>query len=272
MNLIRTMTFTITIFFLGISASGDNPSASEILKKAADTYKTIKTYKVEGMITDVSEVNNIKKGVSEYEFSILLKKPNQYLITWFQTNKRRGDIWPMAVWSDGTQSYFYYGKIYSFYKMMNDEMALGYIKPSIIPSIFLPVFKDYETPFSWLKDPEVEKVEKIGEEDCYVIRGTSEKSKRETIWISKTSYKIRKYYQFRDYLDYSKTHLDYYKTNKSKLGMSDKEIEEHIENFKRLNMTGFYSEVYKESSCPKLNKNDFNFALPKGAVLKDYLD
>ena len=51
---------------------------------------------------------------------------------------------------------------------------------STIPTLFLSAFKAQPNPFSRLKDLTLEKTEKVGEEDCYVIGGPSANSEKET--------------------------------------------------------------------------------------------
>ncbi|NLD37791.1 MAG: hypothetical protein GX654_13070 [Desulfatiglans sp.] len=271
MNKLKIVVFVITILFLCTNAYADNPSATEILEKVAATYKSMKTYKVEGTISIVYGPKQFE-GVAEISFSILMKKPDQYLITWTQTNvpSSMGRSW--AMWSDSTQPYFYTRDNNTFVNKASDKIALNRAKIyngpfTIMPQLFLPVFKEYEFPFAWLKNPKVEKIEKIGEEYCYVIRGVSDISRSETIWVSKKSYLVRKYYRFRDYKDTIKLYSKYYEENK--LGWSEKRFEEKIENIKRFNNYDHYTEVYKEISSPELSKEDFHFPLPKGAVLRD---
>ena len=51
MPAIRIATFTITMLILGTTAFGNDLSPKEILKKVAVTYKSMKTYKAEGILT-----------------------------------------------------------------------------------------------------------------------------------------------------------------------------------------------------------------------------
>ena len=273
MIITRTVAFTIVILIISTNAYSNDPSATEILKEVANTYKAMKTYKAEGTITEESEINN-NKGVVEILFSILLKKPNQYIITWTQMDTSPEMGHSVTVWSDGTQPFFYYRVYNAYYKMTNDETVLRRVKGlhgpfTIIPLLFLPVFKEHQIPFSWLKNPKVEKIEKIGEEDCYVISGSSEISSSENIWISKKSYLVRKYYRFRNSSDHTNVYLKYLKLNKSKLNFSDEQIEEKMENYKKTKTSSSFTEVYNKISSPELNKEDFNYTVPKGVVLGD---
>ena len=123
----RIVAIVIAVLMSGANGFGDDISPSEILEKVAATYKTMETYKAEGTITTDSDTGGIKMKM-EISFSILLKKPNLYLISWTQK------VPPMtivllsgAVWNDGTQPCLHTGilKKYTYSKMASDETALG---------------------------------------------------------------------------------------------------------------------------------------------------
>jgi hypothetical protein len=270
MIVMRTAVFSITMLILGTNAFCSDSSPSDILKKVADTYKTMKTYKVEGILTkniEHKKGGSIRKA-AEYSFSILLKKPNLYLITWTQTNAPSDKVRSYAVWSDGTQPYLYTSfPNHRYCKLASDEIAINYVEDmrssfninSKVPSLFLQLFKEYDAPFFWLRDEKLEKDEKIGEEDCYVISGTSATSKRVTIWVSKTSYLVRKYYFLTDLL----------KILNQKAEITSKLKKLFEEDIKSRTTTDSYTEVHAEISSPELNKDDFKFVLPEGSVLRD---
>jgi hypothetical protein len=264
---IRIVALIIATFYLRTISYADKPSADEILQKVIAKYETMETYKTEGNIIKVHETIKNKEGL-EISFSILFKKPNMYLITWRLMNTQPDEGRFVAIWNDGTQPYLYYSVLTYISKIESDKMVLeelhGLNGPSdIIPSLFLPVFKEGNASFSWLKDPKLEKIEKIGEEDCYVISGKSVDSRREILWISKSTYLILKYNRFEDYLDL----YNFYKNKMPEI--TDKEIEEKVENYKRINDTRFYSEVYDEISSPELSKEDFRYKVPEGIVVRE---
>ncbi len=263
MTLIKTVALAIVMLTMGTNAYGGNSSANEILKKVAATYKTMKTYKCEGTRTSVTK-SSIGIGTGGGSFTILLKKPNMYLITWTSATLPQGHY--IVLWSDGSQPYLFNG-MHTFGKMTSDDMALR--KASMfggpvyrIPLLFLSDLKEHNVPFSEFINPKIENVEKIGEEDCYVISGSSAVSKKVTIWISKTSYLIRKY----------ERSIEPPEGGKRRPRMTDEEKEKakrNVEEFKRRKMSGYYREVYTEISSPELKKEDFNFALPEGSVFRD---
>jgi len=179
MTCTRIVALAITVLMLGTNSFGDDISPSEILKKVAETYKSMKTYKAKGTITSDIDTGGMKMK-TETSFSILLKKPNLYLISWTQKNMpMQGMMESGAVWSDGTQPYLYMGVMNAYSKMSSDELALGGATgisggaAFTIPSLFLSAFKEQPAPFSRLRDPKIEKTERVGKEDCYVISGPS---------------------------------------------------------------------------------------------------
>ena len=100
------------------------------------------------------------------------------------------------------------------------------------------------------------------EDDCYVISGSSLARKRVAIWISKTSYLIRKYEHSTEPPD-GGIRIP---------GMTDEEIERsrlYAEEYKRSKMSGYYTEVYTEISSPELSKEDFKYTVPKGIEIEE---
>ena len=100
-------------------------AARKILDEVAATYKSLETYQDEGTIsTDIDAgPTKVKSGT---KFSITLKKPNLYRISWSQKNASiPGLTQSGTVWSDGTQPYLYMGALHAYSKMGSDEDRLG---------------------------------------------------------------------------------------------------------------------------------------------------
>lgn len=279
-----------SIFGLAANVSAQGITPSEIFKKVVSTYESLQTYKAEGIIVSDIDAGDMKMS-TETSFSILLKKPNLYLISWTQKNmSMAGMTQDGAVWSDGTQPYLYMGVMNAYSKMGSDELALGGATgisggaAFTIPSLFLSVFKENPAPFSRLKDPKVEKTEKVGEEDCYVVSGASAASKEETFWISKSKYLIVKYARSLEppeggvvvpemtdeQLDEAIKAMGQKVTEESR--KSVREMMNMSKDFlKTTKVMGSSTETHVKMSSPELNKADFQFVLPKSAVLKDSL-
>ncbi|MBI1748175.1 MAG: DUF2092 domain-containing protein [Acidobacteria bacterium] len=170
---------------------------SKIFTDVIEKYKSMKTYEAEGKITTEMDTEGRKSNI-ETTFSIKLKKPSLYLISWSQKMtpffSQSGSLW-----NEGTQPYLYMGAANSYCKMNDDKTAIGSATgisvgaAFTIPSLFLSVFPDQSNQFSRLKKPEIKKIENIEGEDCYVISGNSDISKEETFWISKERKMIIKY-------------------------------------------------------------------------------
>ncbi|MBC8459282.1 MAG: hypothetical protein H8D67_14915 [Deltaproteobacteria bacterium] len=287
----RKKLFAFAILMMLIAhGCAEDITPSEIFEKVKAAYKSMDTYKAQGTITANIDTGGTETNI-ETSFSIILKKPNLYLISW--TKKfiaMAGMSQAGAVWSDGDQPYLYIGGTNAYSKMGSDELALAGATgisggaAFTIPSLFLSVFKNQHDPFSRLKDPQIEKTEKVGKEDCYVISGSSSISKKETFWVSKKSYLIKKYYRS----------LEFPEGGRQMPEMTDEQLEEAIkgmgqevteeskqkmrEMMKRskdvLNtshMKGSSTELHAEISSPKMNNKDFQFALPAGTVLKESL-
>ncbi len=285
----RLIAFAV-LMMLGLQGCADDITPAEILEKAEAAYESMDTYKAKG--TTVSDVDTGGMKVKmDTTFSMILKKPNLYLISWSQNNSAMPSASQSgAVWSDGTQPFLYMESMNAYSKMDGDDVALGGATgisggaAFTIPALFLSAFKDQPAPFSRLQDPQIEMTEKVEGEDCYVIGGPSSISKKETFWISKKGYLIRKYYRSLEQPEggvaipeMTDEQVD---TAIKSMGQevteeSRKNIRQMMESskamLKNVKMTGSSTELHAEVSSPQLNKSDFTFAVPEGATLKESL-
>ena len=278
------------LMMLGAQGCAEDIPPSKIFEKVKAAYQSMDTYKAQGTITSNIDTGGTKTNI-ETTFSIILKKPNLYLISWTQKSMAMpGMSQSGAVWSDGAQPYLYMGRMNAYSKMGSDELALGAATgisggaAFTIPSLFLSVFKEQPAPFSRLKDPQIEMTEKVGKEDCYVISGSSSISKKEAFWVSKTSYLIKQYYRSleppeggapipemtEEQLEEAIKGMGQEVTEESKQKMREM-MKRSKEVLKTAHMTGSSTELHAEISSPKLNTKDFQFALPAGTVLKESL-
>lgn len=276
------------VTMLSVQAFAQEETPNAIFEKVKAAYGSMETFKAEGTIVSDMDVGG-RKMSTETSFSILLKKPNLYLISWTQ-KYIPGMAFSGAVWSDGTQPYLYLSMMNAYCKMASDEMALAAATGAsfgaafAMPKLLLSVFKEQPTPFSRLIDPKIEGSEKIGEEDCYVISGASMISKKETLWISKSNYLI---------LQCSRS-LEPPEGGLPVPEMTDKQLEEGLkamgqevtednkarmretmnkarDQLKTTQLKGSITESYAKISSPELSQRDFQFEVPKGAVLTESL-
>ena len=285
----KLFVFAIPVM-LGVHGCAEDITPSEIFEKVKTAYKSMDTYKSQGTITSNIDTGEMKVNV-ETSFSIILRKPNLYLISWTQKNTAMpGMSQSGAVWSDGAQPYLYMGGMNAYSEMGSDELALGGATgisggaAFTIPSLFLSVFKEQPTLFSRLIDPQIETTEKVGDQDCYVISGSSSISKKEAYWVSKKNYLIKKYYRSLEppeggvaipkmtdeQLEQAIKSMGQEVTEESKKNMMEM-MERSRTMFKSMKMKGSSTELHANVSSPELNKNDFKFDLPEGAVLKESL-
>jgi hypothetical protein len=125
----------------------------------------------------------------------------------------------------------------------------------------------------------VEESEKIGDEDCFVLSVESPVSKRETYWISKASYLIRKYSRTleRPEGDHVIAELSEEQIEEGTTMMGWDVTEENRKRFRDFQklrsmrlaakMKGAVVEQHDEISFPQINNADFAYALPADAVL-----
>ncbi len=276
------------VMMLATHGCAEDITPSQIFEKVRTSYESMETYKAQGTTASDIDTGGMKVKI-ETSFSILLKKPNMYLISWSQKDELMSGIAQSgAVWSDGTQPYLYIGGKNAFFKMGSDELALGAAAGNsgvTMPSFFLSVFKEQFAPFSRLKDPQIEMTEKVGEEDCYVITGSSSISKKEAFWISKTSYLVKKYYRSLEPPEggYQMPEMRDEQVEEAIKGMGQEVTEESKqkmrEMMKRLkedalktgHIKGSTTELYAEISSPNMTISMFQFELPEGTVLQDSL-
>ena len=263
--------------------------ARKVLDEMAAMYKSLGTYKAEGTVT-VDVDAEVAKVNWETSFSILLKKPNRYLISWTQKNGMMPSIvLSGAVWSDGTQPYLYMGMLHAYSKMTSDEMAIATAtgisggSAMTITSLFLPSLENYAS-LSRLKDPVIERTEKIGDEECYVVSATSIMSKKETLWISKSTHFVMQYSRS---LAPPSGGLKCAEMNDAQLAESIRSMGLEVtdenrrkvrqmmtqarDRMKNMKLRGTSTELYTKVSTPALKKGDFVFVPPKDAVLKESL-
>jgi hypothetical protein len=278
----------LSVLLLATISWAEETDPAEVLKKAKAAYDGLDTYASEGVIVADIEAAMGKTSL-ETTFSIKLEKPNKYLVTWDQKTGVPGFTQAGAVWSDGTQPYMYMSATKAYSKVNSDEMALGGATgvsggaANTIPSLFLSAHATHPSHLlSQLVDPKMQAPERIADDDCYVITGSSPASKEETLWISKTSFMIRKY---RRSLEPPEGRVKVPELTDGQLEQSIKSMGQEVtaerkEAMRRMmknaqemtkNIKGTSTEVHKKIATPKLEAEDFLYKVPEGAILKDSL-
>ena len=263
-------------------------SSDEILEKTREMYAGMDTYRSEGVITSDIDTGGTKMKM-ETSFSILLKKPDMYRITWTQKGMPMpGMSQSGAVWSDGTQPYLYMGIMQSYSKIEGDDMALASATgisggvAHTIPSFFITSSIGTADPFSGLNNPRIEKIENVGDEECYVIAGDSAISKDVKFWISKKDFMIRKFYRSLEMpekpiempemtdemIEESLKALGQDATEESKESMR-KMMKGAGTMLETMQLKGYTEELHKDITSPDLQASDFVFEVPAGTTLKD---
>ena len=283
----------LTLFCLTLSAlcCAEDIDPQKIIEKVIAKYKSLETYKAEGtVVMEITEMTidgtKVEGMKMDKTFSIKLKKPNFYLISWVDDHGMSSG----GVWNAGNQPYIYMGpgKVYS--KIKGDAMALSAATgisggvASVIPQLFLEASGDFNV-FSGLTETKLEKAESIEGEECYVISGKSTVSEKETFWISKSRDLIIKYsYSITPagYTEPEMTDEDLEKTmvamgmeiteeSKKKITAEIKKDKEWREQLKTANMKGVSTELHLNITTPELTQTDFEFSLPQGAILEEFL-
>lgn len=155
-----------------------------------------------------------------------------------------------------------------------------------VPSLFLAdVFEQHGLSLSSrLKNPVIERIERLEGHDCYVVGGPSVISKKETFWISKEDHLIRKYERSLEPPEGGVQMPEMSDEDiENALGVLGQEVtEESKKNMKEMmdmsrqvlaerKIKGTLTEVYREVSSPELSQDDFEYTPPPNAVLKESL-
>jgi len=278
----------IALAATGVGAEETDPQV--ILEKAAAAYKAIDTYEAEGTATsDIDSAQGKFNIVTE--FTIRLKKPNLYRISWEQSNATVPAMNQSgAVWSDGTQAWLYMGVLKAYSKMPNDAMAIGGATgvsggaAYTIPSMLLNELASQPSILSRLVDPKLVRSEEVDGDDCYVIEASSIVSKLETLWISKESFLIEQCAHSMEPPDggFKSPEMTEEQLAEAIEGLGQKVTEENKQALRKrmeeiqkmmqaVKLKGTMSEHYTSISTPELTEADFAFEVPEGVVLKESL-
>lgn len=191
----RTLCFCLLLLRAIAFAQESDPRT--ILNKVIATYDALESYSATGTVQSNLESNGTVVNVVT-SFSIKLKKPNLYQVTWEQKNIATAEVMQRgALWSDGTQPYLYFGAVNTYTKMQSDGLARGAAAgPSdgaafTIPSLFFLRSRQVTDPFSSLTELQLVGTEQLEGEACYVIRGKLADAQQRTLWISQTTHLIR---------------------------------------------------------------------------------
>jgi hypothetical protein len=260
---------------------------AELFKKVTAAYDALQTYSSEGTIFSDIDTGSVKVK-TETSFSIKLKKPNLYQISWEQKLGFPGMTQAGAVWNDGKQPYLFMGIAKSYSKISDDQMAIASATgisggaAHTIPSLFLAIYQGNSNPFARLKEPKMTESEKVEDDDCYVVSGSSAASKSETFWISKKSHLIRKHSRSLEppegggleipevtdeQLEQAIKALGQEVTDETKASMK-KMMKQARESTKGFKLKGTSTELHTKIASPELAEKDFSFEVPAGTKLK----
>ena len=285
---LRHLLYVMGVLILATSGCmRETVSPQQVLDNAAATYQTLDTYKSSGRI--VSDIDTgTTKVTTETSFTVLLKKPNLYLISWSQKLPNVPEAQTGAVWSDGTKRYLYISGVRAACPMPDDSSALGAATgisggvAATVPFMFLPMAgQSGENVFSRLGTPEMGGMEKVGGEDCFVLFGPTPISREERLWFSKASGVMRQCSRSLEAPDTGRKmpEMDDAKIEESLKAMGEKTTEENKNKYRemmqamaKMSMKGTITETHEEISFPDLAPADFQFAMPEGTRLQESFD
>jgi hypothetical protein len=274
----------VAIILAASVACSQEIEPAELFKKVTAAYDALQSYTSEGTIVSDIDTGAGKTNI-ETSFSIKLKKPNLYRISWEQKLGFPGMTQTGAVWNDGKQPYLFMGIAKTYSKISDDQMAIASATgisggaAHTIPSMFLAVYQGNSNPFDRLKEPKVTGSEKIEDDDCYVVSGSSAASKSETFWISKKSHLIRKH--SRSLEPPEGGGLEIPEMTDEQLEQAIKAVGQEVTDETKATMKkmmkqaresagkikGTSTELHTKIASPELAEKDFSFQVPAGTKL-----
>lgn len=270
------------------SALAEGPTAREVLERTQAAYAAMETYQSEGTVRAALTANR----TIDTTFSIRLKRPDRFLISWVQTlpggfqQSMRG-----AAWNDGTGSYLYFGMLGAYAPMPSSLMALSAatgVSGGSAASI-TPFFIDEFSEITGSLTERINNAVLVGEEvvdgaACHVISGDTW-GFRMVLWITKETYRIVKMQREMEQAEEADV-VDEFSDEEVRESLNDLGMEDTPENRERVvrvmsrargtraheAMAGFKSvETHTAISSPELTDADFRFDLPEGTERRDQL-
>lgn len=270
------------------TALAEDLSPGDLAKRVVHAYASLDTYQAEGTVySDINHGHGNMK--TETTFSMYLKKPDQYLISWTKKMPMGMGTNVGTVWNDGQQACVYTGFDSALRnegtctRMSEASMAIAYATGISggaayrVPSLFLAL---NNVRLGWparLKNPSVASGV-FEEEACYILQGVNS-GEKETYWISKSTYLIRKYersiggstYQHDttdEEIDERIRMLGFEPTPQNRASMR-KKMQDSVNAASIIG--GTKTEIHRKISHPKVEEKDVRFVLPEGTVIEDYV-
>ncbi len=274
------------VVLAGAGCTRETINAEQVLAQADAAYQSMDTYQSQGKI--ISEINaGGKEMTTDTTFTVLLKKPNLYLVTWSQKIPGMPDVQTGAVWHDGARRYLYMSGVKAYCPMPDDASALGAATgisngaAATVPFSFLTLPDMGEDSFSRLNNPEVQGSEDIGGEACYIVRGPSPISKEERFWISKESGLMRQCSRSLEAPDTGRKmpEMNNAQIEETLKAMGQEVTEENkskyrkmMESMSKMSMRGTVTEIHESITSPDVAPEDFRFMFPEGTTLMPSFD
>jgi len=167
---IKILTLLATLCVSPALCRAQETRPSDVFDQVRTQYQSMKTYSAEGTIVSDVTTRAITTNIRT-TFSLKLKKPNLYIITWNQTTTGMPFSSGGTVWNDGSGPCLYMSVMKTYARIQGDQMALSAATgissgaASTIPFLFF-AWNNGSEPFSFLEDPQIEGSEPIDGDDC----------------------------------------------------------------------------------------------------------
>jgi hypothetical protein len=294
----RCVLIAVILIYLGCVSPVLGLTASEVLQKAQEKYKSLSSYSATGKSVavmspadpgaskksaDTKDLNQrfIKPQIFTHTFTIKLARPDLYRVEW-ESQVTPALIQKGAVWSAGDGDFLFMGAGASqsrYARMTNQEMALASATgisggvAHTIPSVFFPASS--MNMLKVLAEPILHNEEKIDGEDCYTVAGKVN-GREITFWIGKDSFLIR---QRRHTIGGAMSHQEMSDENikRALKGVNKEATPEAIAEMRKTmqkmmaeaaRQTGSTTETHQNIVINKpIAKEDFKYPVPEGLKL-----
>jgi len=179
----------------------DDPTA--ILRRVNETYSQCRSYSDSGFAV----LDDVQQNKERIEFRTLFVRPDYFCFEWQDYGPRRGKSERFStVWSNGEKTIVRHdtGQI-KIENMSSLNLAIAgatgcsAAAAYIVPALLLPQLRGPKHLFM-LSDLELISQDTVGEDVCYILRGSLLKKADHILWISKNDFSLRRLTS-----DYSRT-------------------------------------------------------------------
>ena len=297
----KKLSFTLILVFFFSKPTFATEEGEQLIKDIQQEYQELENFSCTGKIQISKFVNDFAAYEYATNFTIKLKKPNNFLIHWKRSEAKESSMQSEgAIWSEGGKVFYFQKDLGGYFELSQPEQAFSIAAGESfgitykIPSLFFKSYFNYD----WLSS--------FGEPNVFVNDNSSlkitgvvidlETIKKYEIDILKDQHFIKNYWSKTTQPDSNKKHVEELKNRRkrieedsekydrifSELDDSEKNItvesilrdlDKRIEYLSKLPENkhmahSVVNETFENISTNNLGQDDFKFHVPPGVVFK----